>query len=667
MTGSSGGSRRPLVIYLIAVVGPTLIVLTFGLVASRRQDEAAAALRLTTARLQEERIADDVVSGLKASAAEVLADPSFRNLASLLSSPDPAAVDAGRALVPEIRSRYPVVRDVFVIADNRVRYPRVTPPLPHPLEDWLGEEPDGRGIRLSALFARAQAAESAGRFDSSVRDYQRAAALAKSRKVQALALAAVARAKARSGDSSGAIDVLEVIATGYTDTYTLNERPQAVVAVMEIARLGGAHRKSDIVAAVVSALLEGRWSVTPEQCAHFMETLARDVRAERCAIGTPAFVQVLATAFRLPVSLEAHEVGTMVLGPAPNPQQVFYAAGPFPGTVAGITANLDWVRLHVLPTAAARIAPEREVRVGPASSERTPFQGVIPFWGVSVTAGRAQAERRYLPVLAYALGAGMVVTVLMLGVVLLARDVARETRLNRLRADLVGGVSHDLKTPLSVIRVYAETVEKTDGMPAPDRRWFASGIVQETERLRRVIDDVIDFSRIQQGERSYRLSPGSLVAPVRAATDRFKAYADLHNFAVETVIPAGLPAVRRDPAAVEQAVLNLLDNALKYSGESKRATLRLYADGQMVAVVVEDEGIGISNAEQVRVFDRFQRGTDPAQGGYGLGLYLVRHIMQAHGGTVDVQSAPGVGSAFRLRFPVMAVDHENAETIVDRG
>jgi hypothetical protein len=130
-------------------------------------------------------------------------------------------------------------------------------------------------------------------------------------------------------------------------------------------------------------------------------------------------------------------------------------------------------------------------------------------------------------------------------------------------------------------------------------------------------------------------------------------YAELHGFTVTTEIASALPPVAFDAVPVEQAVMNLLDNAAKYC-DSTAIAVRMYASAGSVTIEVEDQGVGIPAEEQPAIFERFTRGSHPDRGGYGFGLYLVRHIVQAHGGQVELSSAPGQGSRFRLLFPVVA-------------
>jgi signal transduction histidine kinase len=144
----------------------------------------------------------------------------------------------------------------------------------------------------------------------------------------------------------------------------------------------------------------------------------------------------------------------------------------------------------------------------------------------------------------------------------------------------------------------------------------------------------------------------------------FNEYATLHGFRVQATVPPDLPAVTVDPLAVEQAVHNLLDNACKYSGEAREIELHVGRGDTHLTIEVRDHGVGIAPEEQARIFERFHRGRHDDRGGYGLGLYLVRHVMDAHGGRVEVESAPGAGSRFRLCFPL---EDAHAQAAAHRG
>ena len=219
------------------------------------------------------------------------------------------------------------------------------------------------------------------------------------------------------------------------------------------------------------------------------------------------------------------------------------------------------------------------------------------------------------------------------------------------QADFVSGVSHALKTPLTLIRLYGETLHQGDGFSDDDRQSYAEIITRESERLTRLIERVLDFSRVDRGDKRYQIEPGDLAAVVRQALGIAVRHLKQQGFVVELDITPLAPA-RFDPDAVVDAVLNLVDNAAKYSGEEKYVGIRLRPEDDRIVCEVEDHGAGISAAEREHLFRKFHRGRDAAgKGGYGLGLFLVKHIMDAHGGAIEVDSDVGRGSRFRLIFP----------------
>jgi signal transduction histidine kinase len=188
--------------------------------------------------------------------------------------------------------------------------------------------------------------------------------------------------------------------------------------------------------------------------------------------------------------------------------------------------------------------------------------------------------------------------------------------------------------------------------PEPERRNYYQVITRESERLTRLIEKVLDFSRVDRGRKEYRLDEGDLAATIAGAVEVYGEYLKRRGFSIETDLAQSLPMVRFDSEAISQAVLNLLDNATKYSAESKFVGIRLRAEEDQAIFEVEDHGIGIPADEREKLFQQFYRVPGSAgKGGYGLGLFLVKHIMDAHGGRIEVESEAGRGSRFRLIFP----------------
>jgi signal transduction histidine kinase len=238
---------------------------------------------------------------------------------------------------------------------------------------------------------------------------------------------------------------------------------------------------------------------------------------------------------------------------------------------------------------------------------------------------------------------------------LLLRDVRRELRLAEMRSQFVSGVSHELKTPLTAIRIFAESMRLDEDMERQMQREYLDTILQESERLGRLVDNVLDFAKIEHGRKSYQIQPISLAEAADAAARTMRYPLEQAGFHLEVDLDRALPPVPADRDAIEQAILNLLNNAIKYSGESREIALRLFRDGGDAVIQVVDRGVGIPREEQARIFERFYR-VPSAQNqrisGAGLGLTLVEHIVKAHGGSIGVDSKPGAGSTFTIRLPL---------------
>ena len=231
--------------------------------------------------------------------------------------------------------------------------------------------------------------------------------------------------------------------------------------------------------------------------------------------------------------------------------------------------------------------------------------------------------------------------------------VSWDIRWFQLRSDFVSGVSHEFKTPLSLIRLYSETLASNEMDFSPeDRRNYLRIIARESERLSGLINNVLDFSKMESGPKPSPMNEGDLSSVISQAMQDYSDYLMYRGFEVKTSIQPQLPPVRFNSEQILQAILNLLDNARKYSGASRLLRLNAWTDHGEVVVEVKDHGIGIPADEKSKIFQAFYRiSSQDSKGGCGLGLYLVDQVMKEHGGRVEVDSELNRGSAFRLIFP----------------
>ncbi|HXZ80476.1 MAG TPA: ATP-binding protein [Terriglobales bacterium] len=240
------------------------------------------------------------------------------------------------------------------------------------------------------------------------------------------------------------------------------------------------------------------------------------------------------------------------------------------------------------------------------------------------------------------------------GVVLTYRNVSKEIALARLKSDFVSNVSHELRTPLSLIRLYAETLEL--GRLTDPRKYqeYYQIIRKESERLTALINNILDFSRIEAGRKEYEFRETDLRELVKNTLESYRYQIEQNGFIFEEKIEP-VPPMRIDREAMARSLVNLVNNALKYSQDRKYIGVNLYRENGSVKLEVIDHGIGIPRTEQGKIFEKFYRVGDPLvhnTKGSGLGLSLVRHIVHAHGGEVSVDSAPGQGSKFTIALPV---------------
>jgi signal transduction histidine kinase len=255
-------------------------------------------------------------------------------------------------------------------------------------------------------------------------------------------------------------------------------------------------------------------------------------------------------------------------------------------------------------------------------------------------------------------------SVLMIGGVWLTyRNVSREMTLSRLKSDFVANVSHELRTPLALIRLYAETLELGRLNAKEKYQEYFRIIREESERLTALINNILDFSRIEAGRKEYEFQETDLAELVKSTLDSYRFQIQQNGFGFEENIAADIPPVNVDREAIARSLLNLVNNALKYSKDQKYIGVSLYRSNGSVNLEVRDRGIGIPEDEQQKIFEKFYRCGDPLVHnvkGSGLGLSLVRHIARAHGGDVSVESSPEQGSKFIIALPLAPISQSGA-------
>jgi len=277
-------------------------------------------------------------------------------------------------------------------------------------------------------------------------------------------------------------------------------------------------------------------------------------------------------------------------------------------------------------------------------------------WTVAVTNSNTQADLDQFVQRRRLLLGGLVTLALLVitSSYLIGRAVSRELAVARLQSDFVSAVSHEFRTPLTSLHQFTEILVEGDDLPAAERRTFYEALARATRRLTRLVESLLDFGRMEAGARPYRLEPLDAAQFATMVATEFRQEVSAQGFVIECDVPPEAIPVRADKDALAQAVWNLLDNAVKYSGDG--GTVRLEVErNEEVAIRVRDQGVGIPASEQKQIFRKFARGSAAkARGikGTGIGLTIVRHIVEAHGGRLALESEPGRGSAFTILLPL---------------
>jgi signal transduction histidine kinase len=292
---------------------------------------------------------------------------------------------------------------------------------------------------------------------------------------------------------------------------------------------------------------------------------------------------------------------------------------------------------------------------GSEAVRRTGAETGLP-WNVVVGPGDASIQSQDLATRRRLLSVGLGAIVLLLagGSYMLWRVVQRELAVARLQTDFVSAVSHEFRTPLTSLRHITELLEENDGLPPERRQSFYAALGRSTERLHRLVESLLDFGRMELGRKPYDLRAADAAVIAAQVVADFGNEAAAQGFTIHLQVDETAPPLRADAAALSRALWNLLDNAVKYSEQEREVWVSVDVSSRGVVIAVRDHGLGIPHRERKEIFRKFIRGEKAKQlgiKGTGLGLAMVSHIVEAHGGTIELESEEGRGSTFRLVLP----------------
>jgi signal transduction histidine kinase len=251
-----------------------------------------------------------------------------------------------------------------------------------------------------------------------------------------------------------------------------------------------------------------------------------------------------------------------------------------------------------------------------------------------------------------------IVVILACGLFFTLQTINNELNLSRMKSYFMSTVSHEFKSPLTSIRQMAEMLVR-NRVPSIDRKQkYYSTILQQSERLSHLIDNILDFTKMEEGHKVFHFEKADIVPVVRDIVDLFRELKVSQGFQINLEVPETLPLIVFDRESVEQVIYNLIDNACKYSHESKTIDVQLFSTLSNIIISVGDYGVGIRKEDQEKIFSRFYRaGEELTQNvkGSGIGLAIVKQIIEAHHGEITVESSPGKGSVFKAKLPISQI------------
>ena len=531
-------------------------------------------------------------------------------------------------------------------------YPTAAPSPEQRTREESNEWAEARRIE----YALAQPADAAGA-------YAELAERTDDANLMAQALLARARCLAKADETDEAVEALTSLFSEERFAQTVDRRgrlvaPLAALRALELSREESNPQHEALLSGLVDRLNDYAGPLMPSSQRRFLMRRVRETAGDSVSFPT----------------LDAEELAAAYLARKPSfpePSRVLPSA--LPGVWHFATDNGSLVALFreesfldamgSLAQSGASIPGTRVELLQPGEKAQdevafltVPLGELLPGWSLALhLAGpdpfSEAAEREvagYLWASLLSIGA-VVVMALMAG-----RYLLRQMRLTRLKNDFIATVTHELKTPLSSVRLFAETLREGRYQDDRQEKRYLDLLVKENERLSRLIDNFLSFSRMERDKRAFDLvevAPEDVVQAAQGAVgERFES----EGCRLDVEVEPALPHVMADPDALVTVLLNLLDNAHKYTGQEKHIALRAYAADAQVCLEVKDNGVGMSRRAVRKAFDRFyQADTSLSRGagGCGLGLSIVKFIVDAHGGTIDIESEPGKGSTFTVRLP----------------
>lgn len=612
-----------------------------------------------------------------------------------------------------LKSRQPLVEEVFFFESaEHIQLPLAKFLfLPGGSAESLPPQP-----RPSALLLGQQQEFQQKRYQEALTSYRQAFAQVSNHQAKAEALNAIARVQIKSNLFPDAIKSYETIAQDYSDTRMGSGMPSGLIARLELGALflaiDDAGNAVQTFIRLYQDLIHGQWALEKSQYEFFAQQAEESIDE---IFSQNAPLQSYQSTFTMLRSEEKKQreiterlitfqenAAPNLLAKVPrNMEEPRNALKRFTLDIAGRTylvstpgerkgngnedngswgllLNPEQLKANLLSPVILQHVSSEDInwivrgRDGQAilksddsasgsMTVRANFAGNFPPWSLELYQQDPRlfetllTSRRGIYLYMFILLAG----ILIFGLTLTIRIVTHELELGKMKSDFVSTVSHEFKSPLTSIRQLSEMLQ-TGRVPSEERRQrYYNVLLEQSERLSLLIDNILDFAKMEEGKKEFEFEMVDMGPLLEELISTIQQQVRHEGFTVQAEIDTPLPSIQADRAAITQAITNLIDNAIKYSAGAKKICVRGFTRNQYLIIAVQDFGLGIEPEEIDKVFERFYRGGDELTRtvkGSGLGLTLVKQIVQAHHGSVHVESGPGRGSTFSIRLPLQLTE-----------
>jgi signal transduction histidine kinase len=662
--------------FFLTLLGLMALLIAIQSTASFLQEKEAFE-RVSKANIELEgiRLAEEIENQSKLSAEKCLKNQELLALAGQLNNNSNVKkiYDFGLK-TREVSDNQPIADGFFLLMDGKLVFPQLKAGKTYSPLDLINRDSSSEEKDFAALFRKAENESERLQYDSAIENLEECSRMPVSDELKSRGLDLLARVYRAAKNPTNAVRIWNRLEDQFPDYLNEYHVPYVLAAAIEIDELeaGGNTDRKETLIDLYKDLLVGRWLLSEEDVLNLKERLEKRLGYDTPEIESSSYLEQFEKARLVERTLrdsdavdDSEDIKIHVIQQETGGIQLYYSeiGDRSSKRILAISVNQKWFQESLLNACLNSLNPHlkavSDFTIQPATAPGNPdlsipFSESFPFLELRLPEGAIAGSQFTFKLQLAVIGLTAVVTLVLLGIIaLLILRITKERIAIQMRSDFLSHVSHELKTPLTLIQLYVETLLTDENLPEEDRHYSLEVISKESTNLLNLIENLLQLSGTEKSPEQYKMSEGDLGALIEKTTNVCTEWLNKRGLTLQTRIASGIPYLNFDSEKVTRAFLNLIDNAMKYSGDSGSIDVRLWSEHDKAVLEVQDHGPGIPESEQKKIFDQFYRGSSASDSrGVGLGLYLVSQTMKAHDGSVELHTEAGKGSTFRLIFPI---------------